>query len=247
MACCLTVVSHFLTIVDLSSVGSCSIHLQAISEEMSKISVLDMSTKITGTNGLRYEPNFVLLCFVVVKLLLLTGFLWCLNLYSSELQIQGTGTSIWLPQCQWSNPEEYGKNRLIPNHHWIQQNANLFIVNGVHCVTECRSWWYATIWLISHVMLKIKCYHFENCFIIGYIGLYYVNNDILHFSHCINVIATSDNFIVWKEFLFETYLGWFTLDFLLWVSFYNYILLIGWWLVTEKATICYTEIHKYNK
>ena len=28
-----------------------------------------------------------------------------------------TDTGAWLPQCQWSNPEEYGQNPALPNHN----------------------------------------------------------------------------------------------------------------------------------
>ena len=46
MVCCFTAPSHYWTTVDLSSVRSCGIHLRTISQEMLKMSILDMSLKI---------------------------------------------------------------------------------------------------------------------------------------------------------------------------------------------------------
>ena len=59
---------------------------------------------------LRKDIHMVLLCFV---LLWLYHELWWVDLcglFTHILQgyFTGTGAIIWLPQCQWSNPEGYG-------------------------------------------------------------------------------------------------------------------------------------------
>ena len=46
----------------------------------------------------------------------------------------GTGSIVWLPQCQWSNPEEYGHNLTEYNHNGIQQSVNhVCLYTGVCC------------------------------------------------------------------------------------------------------------------
>ena len=47
------------------------------------------------------------------------------NAFNHILQgcFTGTGAIIWLPQCQWSNPEGYEWN-LVPKHNKAQQGIN---------------------------------------------------------------------------------------------------------------------------
>ena len=41
----------------------------------------------------------------------------------------GTGAIIWLPQCQWSNPEEYGKTQPVLHHNKAQILWNILNEN----------------------------------------------------------------------------------------------------------------------
>ena len=53
-----------------------------------------------------------------------------------------------IPQCQWCNPEEYGKNQTVPNHNKAEQS-----VNRVHC-----SWAYSRYWVLTHwPLMGISC------------------------------------------------------------------------------------------
>ena len=63
---------------------------------------------IEGKQLIRYAHNFVVTCFVVGRL--------CADLFTDILQdyFTDSGAMVWLPLCQWSNPEEYGYNWSIP-------------------------------------------------------------------------------------------------------------------------------------
>ena len=60
-------------------------------------------------------------------------FLWLYNQLAKDLcnqftpMVQGyftdTGAIIWLPQYQWSNPEQYGYNDLVSHHNESQQST----------------------------------------------------------------------------------------------------------------------------
>ena len=60
------------------------------------------------------------------------------DLYPHTLQgcFTGTGAILWLPQCQWSNPERYILNQTIPNHN---QEKNMRIIVQNYC-TSPISW-----------------------------------------------------------------------------------------------------------
>ena len=64
--------------------------------------------------------GFVVFCFVVVMILFLVD---SHNALTHVLQgyFAGIGVIIWLPQCQWSNPEGHGLNNLTSNHNKITQ------------------------------------------------------------------------------------------------------------------------------
>ena len=72
-----------------------------------------------------WNIHIVLFCFVL---------LWlrhgCLvDLCDAFIQIlqgcfTGTGAILWLPQCQWSNPEGCGLKWLVQNHNKTHQSAN---------------------------------------------------------------------------------------------------------------------------
>ena len=49
-----------------------------------------------------------------------------------------TGTNIWLPQCQWSNPEWYVSNWLIVSCNNTEQSANG--VHFVRCTVVNENW-----------------------------------------------------------------------------------------------------------
>ena len=72
--------------------------------------------------------HMVVLCFVLLWLCCDLLIDLC-DLFAHILQgcFTGIGAIIWLPQCQWSNPEWYGWNLPAPNHNKTQQ-----IMNHVH-------------------------------------------------------------------------------------------------------------------
>ena len=55
-----------------------------------------------------YAHCFAMLCFVMVMLLVLSRYTWFEFAHILQGCFTGTGAILWLPQCQWSNPEEYG-------------------------------------------------------------------------------------------------------------------------------------------
>ena len=76
------------------------------------------------------------------------------NLFTHILQgyFTGTGAIIWLPQCQWSNPEGYGLIQPSPNHNKTKQSRNsvhnlwdvlqLFIyLYKTSALTKYVCWW----------------------------------------------------------------------------------------------------------
>ena len=90
-------------------------------------------------------PCFFLLCWVVVIVSALDGFLW---FFTHILQgyFTGTGAIIWLPQCQWSNPEWYGQK--LEQLEWLH--------------SEIRP---ATPWLpilVIHIRSQVKTRHSES-------------------------------------------------------------------------------------
>ena len=68
-------------------------------------------------------PSSVALWFVAV---IVSVVLYSYVIFTHIFQgyITGTGTIIWLPQCQWRNPERYGYNGPILYHNKTQQNLN---------------------------------------------------------------------------------------------------------------------------
>ena len=63
--------------------------------------------------------------------------------FTSSLQgfFTGSGAIIWLPQCQWKNPEEYGSHGLVLNQTKTQQN----IILWMYCVQTSS---------ISHIYME---------------------------------------------------------------------------------------------
>ena len=74
----------------------------------------------------------VLFCFVLVD-------------FTHILQgsFTGTGAILWLPQCQWSNPEGYGSIshestwRWLCNHKKTIHSQMMFIFYGIYCKLKC--------------------------------------------------------------------------------------------------------------
>ena len=86
--------------------------------------------------------------------------------FTNNLQgcFTGTGAILWLPQCQWSNPEGYGKSHLKLNHN---KTWTLCIFLGMYCnyikVSDYLSLscvfnfhrWYKFLLLVSLICSKL--------------------------------------------------------------------------------------------
>ena len=67
--------------------------------------------------------TLVSLYFVLVSLssIVASGYLFS---HIRHDYFTGTGAIVWLPQCQWSNPEGYGLNRPVPSPNKAQRSAS---------------------------------------------------------------------------------------------------------------------------
>ena len=88
-----------------------------------------------------WNMHTVLLCFVLLWL-----YYQCL-LHSCDAlthilqgSFTGTGAILWLPQCQWGNPEGYGKT----DHHYSKTNHDSWVY-----LLECAALWYI-YWNVLH-------------------------------------------------------------------------------------------------
>ena len=71
---------------------------------------------------IKYKHGFVLLCLDAITLSVIIRFLyWIYHILQGYFT--GTGAIIWLPQCQWSNPEGYGHKWPVLNLSKTQQNT----------------------------------------------------------------------------------------------------------------------------
>ena len=82
----------------------------------------------------KYAHGFVVLCFVVV----MQSFI--MNSHEVYIHIHqgcfaGTGAIVWLPQCQWSKPDGYGKisQCITTTKHSNAKNVCIFL--GIYCIT----------------------------------------------------------------------------------------------------------------
>ena len=66
------------------------------------LGVLILMVLVGALDCMRYVS-----CFVLA---VVSGHVMSFHLFTHILQgcVNGPGASTWLPQCQWSNPEEYG-------------------------------------------------------------------------------------------------------------------------------------------
>ena len=107
----------------------------------------------------KYAHGFAVLCFVVV----MQSFI--MNSHKVFIHIHqgsyaGTGAIIWLPQCQWSKPDGYGKMSqcITTTKHSKAKTVCIFL--GIYCI------WY----VIKHVLIfsnipfsqKILTYNLHN-------------------------------------------------------------------------------------
>ena len=86
----------------------------------------------------KYAHGFVVLCFVVV----MQSFI----MYSHEVFIHihqgcfaGTGAIVRLPQCQWSNPDGYGKISQCITTTKHSKAKTVCISLGIYCVTASEA------------------------------------------------------------------------------------------------------------
>ena len=88
---------------------------------------------------IEYVYGFVGLCFVEVILSVLVD---SCDLCNHILQgcFTGTGAIMWLPQCQWSNPEGYGWNQLLQNFSKHNKVWNMCIFHGKYFIQFYK--WY---------------------------------------------------------------------------------------------------------
>ena len=99
----------------------------------------------------KYPNNFVL--HFVVHISSAAGD-WC-DFFTLIFQacFTGTGAIMWLPQCQWSNPEKYGKNRPLANNNTAGNTLHNYwyaLYLGTH-VNKCTSPLSCTV---SHITLR---------------------------------------------------------------------------------------------
>ena len=97
--------------------------------------------KLTTVYPKKYAHGFVVLCVVVV----MQSFI----MISHEVFIHihqgcfaGTGAIVRLPQCQWSNPDGYGKisQCITTTKHSKAKTVCIFL--GIYCTQQIKiSWW----------------------------------------------------------------------------------------------------------
>ena len=82
----------------------------------------------------KYAHGFVVLCFVVV----MQSFI--MNSHEVFIHIHqgcfaGTGAIVWLPQCQWSKPDGYGKisQCITTTKHSKAKTVCIFL--GIYCIS----------------------------------------------------------------------------------------------------------------
>ena len=99
----------------------------------------------------KYTHGFVVLCFVVV----MQSFI--MNSHEVFIHIHqgcfaGTGAIVRLPQCQWSNPDGYGKisQCITTTKHSKAKTVRIFL--GIYCtiytaihVITCEPWAYMVL------------------------------------------------------------------------------------------------------
>ena len=89
----------------------------------------------------KYAHSFVVLCFVVV----MQSFI--MNSHEVFIHIHrgcfaGTGAIVRLPQCQWSNPDGYGKTSqsITTTKHSKAKTVCIFLgIYCIHCQTDTMS------------------------------------------------------------------------------------------------------------
>ena len=87
----------------------------------------------------KYAHSFVVLCFVVV----MQSFI--MNSHEVFIHIHqgcfaGTGAIVWLPQCQWSKPDGYGKisQCITTTKHSKAKTVCIFL--GIYCSWSIACW-----------------------------------------------------------------------------------------------------------
>ena len=97
------------------------------------------NNRVVSTETVRHSSTYIILY-------VLNGFM--LSIPILQDYFTGTGAILWLPQCQWSNPERYGWNQPILNHNSAQQIAN-----------QMQNYW--VVLNIKHILLLMQ----HNCHI----------------------------------------------------------------------------------
>ena len=66
----------------------------------------------------------------------------------------GTGAIVWLPQCQWNNPEGYGSNLPVPEHIDLRKPCSYFLA---YIVTPVNMQWSNTyvLFAVTHFNVLI--------------------------------------------------------------------------------------------
>ena len=55
------------------------------------------------------------------------------SVYKWLSYVIGTGTIVWLPQCQWSNPEGYGDNHSLTNQRKHNKTRAVCVIHKKYC------------------------------------------------------------------------------------------------------------------
>ena len=102
--------------------------------------VFDMLLQYITIQYILWSMQINLLGFCCGHIIVLIRFMWSVCPYLSP----ALGQLYDCPKHQWSNPEGYGKDHLIPNHNTKQQMSNLCIILGMYSTYQGKFQWRGT-------------------------------------------------------------------------------------------------------
>ena len=109
------------------------------------------------------EYAHIVLCFVFLQLhYRFVVYSHNLLTYIHQGYFPGSGAIVWLAQCQWSNPEEYGWSQLLPNHTIDHEPYSAYFLGYTVYIPHISPWQIGLYSLEVFCHISVTC-HIPYC------------------------------------------------------------------------------------